>query len=138
MEKRHIDGMAEIEELCFNSGFGRQTFLRETENKIAHYIVAETDGKISGYGGIWNVCGEADIIDIAVHPDFRRRGIAQGILSRLIDFCRSSGCSKITLEVRESNSAAQSLYTKNGFKICGQRKNYYADRETAFLMSLVL
>lgn len=138
MEKCHIDGMAEIEEICFNSGFGKQTFLREMENKIAHYIVAETDGKVSGYGGIWNICGEADIIDIATHPDFRKQGIADGILKRLIRFCMDNGCTKINLEVRESNIVAQKLYEKNGFIICGERKKYYDGKETAILMNLNL
>lgn len=138
MEKCHIDGMAEIEKICFNSGFGKQTFLRETENRIAHYIVAETDGKVSGYGGIWNICGEADIIDIATHPDFRKQGIADGILKRLIWFCRDNGCTKINLEVRESNIVAQKLYEKNGFIICGERKKYYDGKETALLMNLNL
>lgn len=138
MEKRHIKDAAVIEEICFKSGFGEKTLLRELNNKIAHYIVAETDGKVSGYGGIWNICKEADLIDIAVHPDFRRKGIAQGILSRLIEFCRNCGCSKITLEVRISNAAAIGLYEKNGFRICGERKAYYADGETALLMSLRL
>lgn len=137
MEKIHIGGMVEIEELCFNSGFAKKTFLRETENKIAHYIVAETDGKISGYGGLWNICGEADIIDIAVHPLFRRQGIAKELLGRLIEFCRKSGCSRVTLEVRESNTAARSLYEKVGFVVCGERKNYYDGKETAVLMNLI-
>lgn len=136
MEKSHIEGMTEIERLCFNSGFGEKTFLRELENKIAHYIVAVSDGKISGYGGIWNICGEADIIDIATHPDFRRQGIAEEILKRLISFCKDAGCCRINLEVRESNIPAQRLYEKSGFSYCGERKNYYDGKETALLMSL--
>lgn len=138
MEPRHIDGMVEIEEQCFNSGFAQKTFLKELENKIARYIVAETDGKVSGYGGIWNICGEAEVIDIATHIDFRRQGIAQGILERLTEFCREQGCEKINLEVRESNLVAQRLYEKNGFLVCGQRKNYYDGNETAILMTKTL
>ncbi len=138
IEKAHIDGMVEVEKLCFNSGFAKETFLREMENKIAHYIVSETDGKVSGYGGIWNVCGACEIIDIAVHPDFRKRGIGQGILERLIDFCKQEDCSEINLEVRESNKIAQKLYEKLGFIKNGERKNYYEGKETAFLMSLKL
>lgn len=136
MNEEYIDQMAEIEDLCFHSGFGKQTFLRELKNKIAYYIVAITDGQVSGYGGIWNICGEADIIDIATHPNFRRRGIAEGILSQLIAFCQKEGYTKINLEVRESNIAARSLYEKCGFSPCGTRKNYYENRETAILMNL--
>ncbi len=138
MEKRHICGMVEIEEKCFNSGFAEKTFKKELTNKIAHYIVAEENGKVLGYGGIWNICGEADIIDIATHPDFRKMGIATGILSRLITFCKGQNCTRINLEVRESNIFAQRLYQKNGFIICGQRKKYYDNTETAILMALDL
>ncbi len=135
MERRHIGGMVEVEEKCFNSGFAPKTFLKELDNKIARYIVAEKNGVVCGYGSIWNICGEADIIDIAVHPDFRHQGIAQGILVRLIDLCRSENCSKINLEVRESNIPAQRLYEKNGFKVSGKRKKYYENSETAILMT---
>ncbi len=138
MEKSHISGMVEIEKACFNSGFAEKTFLRELENKIAHYIVALCGDMVVGYGGIWNICGEADIIDIATHPSFRRQGVAQGIIERLVEFCRKSGCEKITLEVRESNLAAQALYKKNGFERCGERKKYYDGKETAVLMRLNL
>ena len=138
MDKSHIGEMVEIEKLCFNSGFAEKTFLRELENKIAYYIVSETDGKISGYGGIWNVCSVAEIIDIAVHPDFRKQGIGQGILEKLIDFCKKGDCSEINLEVRESNIPAQKLYEKLGFIKNGERKNYYDGKETAILMSLKL
>ena len=138
MTMAHIGSVAEIEGLCFSGRFGETTFLRELENKIAHYVVAVTDGKISGYGGLWNICGEADITDIATHPDFRRQGIGEGILKSLIDFCRENGCNKINLEVRESNIPAQTLYEKNGFIRDGERKNYYENRETAVLMSLTL
>ncbi len=138
MDKSHIEEMVEIEKLCFNSGFAEKTFLRELENKIAYYIVSETDGKVSGYGGIWNVCGACEIIDIAVHPDFRKTGIGQGILERLIDFCKKEDCSELNLEVRESNIPAQKLYEKLGFIKNGERKNYYEGKETALLMSLKL
>ncbi len=127
--------MVEVEERCFNSGFAEKTFNKELENKIARYIVAEENGKALGYGGVWNICGEADIIDIAVSPDFRRQGIAQGILKRLIELCKNEGCKQINLEVRESNIPAQRLYEKNGFMVTGQRKRYYENTETAILMS---
>lgn len=138
MKPCHAAEAARIEGLCFSGRFGEQTFFRELENKIAYYIVAETDGKVSGYGGLWLICGEADITDIAVDPNFRRRGIGEGLLSELIAYCRSKNCKKIHLEVRESNFAALSLYEKCGFVRSGERKKYYENRETAILMCLVL
>ena len=136
MNLSHVKDIAEIEMLCFPNRFGEKTFLRELENKIAYYIVAISDGKICGYGGLWNICGEADITDIAVHPDFRKRGIGEGILGELISYCRENDCTKLNLEVRKSNLPARKLYEKCGFTRDGERKNYYENRETAILMSL--
>lgn len=134
MKREHIDGLVVVEEQCFNSGFARKTFEKELENKIAEYIVAVCDGMILGYAGLWNICGTADIIDVAVHKDFRRQGIAQKMMEKLIDICKEKEISEINLEVRESNFAAQSLYSGLGFEKCGERANYYKDRETAILM----
>ena len=134
MEPRHIDGMVEVEEQCFNSGFARKTFEKELDNKIAEYVVAVSDGTVLGYAGFWNICGIADIIDVAVHKDFRRQGIARKMMYELDSICEEKKISEINLEVRESNLAAQSLYEGLGFRVCGRRPNYYENRETAILM----
>ncbi len=138
MNEHHIWGMLEVERLTFNSSFAEETFKKELNNKIARYIVAKTDGKITGYGGLWNICGEGDIIDIATHPDYRRMGIADGILKKLIEICKNEGCTILHLEVRKSNTPARLLYKKNGFTECGERPKYYENKETAILMSLKL
>ncbi len=138
MQRRHIDGLVEIEEQCFNSGFARKTFEKELENKIAAYFVAENDGKPVGYAGLWNMCGAADIMDVAVHKDFRRQGIGEALIEKLIEYCKNEDISEINLEVRMSNLAAQSLYKKMGFMEVGQRPNYYENRETAILMKKIL
>ena len=83
MQRRHIDGLVEIEEQCFNSGFARKTFEKELENKIAAYFVAESDEMPVGYAGLWNICGIADVIDVAVHKDFRRQGIGEKLIEKL-------------------------------------------------------
>lgn len=134
MSPKHIDGMVTIEEQCFNSGFGRKTFEKELQNKIAVYIVATEDEKVLGYAGLWNMCGVADIMDVAVHKDYRRRGIAQKILEKLFDICIRDGIDEINLEVRASNVAAQNLYRKLGFDEVGLRRAYYENREDALLM----
>lgn len=138
MNKSHIGGMVKVEEECFGSGFAEKTFLRECDNKIARYVVALKDDTVVGYGGIWNICGEADIIDIGVLSDCRNKGIGGGILSRLIEICKNEECKKITLEVRKTNAAAQRLYQKYGFLFAGERKNYYGNQEDAYLMCLDL
>jgi ribosomal-protein-alanine N-acetyltransferase len=94
-------------------------------------------GPIVGYVGFWLVAGEAHISTIAVHPDARRRGLGELLLSRVIDFALEKEAEFVTLEVRESNTAAQRLYEKYGFQQMGRRKRYYTDtREDALIMTL--
>ncbi len=138
MQRRHIDGLVEVEEQCFNSGFARKTFEKELVNKIAVYFVAEIGEKPVGYAGLWNICGAADIIDVAVHKEFRRQGIGEKLIGKLIECCKNEDISEINLEVRISNLAAQNLYKKMGFSEVGQRPNYYENRETAILMKKIL
>lgn len=123
--------LAALDKLCFAVPWSEKSFLEEAENTLATYFVAKEDGKIVGYGGIWNVSGEGQITNIAVHPDMRKKGIASEILKHLI----KSSCEKIFLEVRESNSAAICLYEKHGFKKCGIRKNFYhSPQENGIIM----
>ena len=138
MCREHIDGMIEIEKQCFDSGFARQTFEKELENKIAIYVVALKNGVIAGYAGLWNICGEADIMHVGVGKEFRRQGIAFEMLKRLIEICNEESVYEVNLEVRKSNDAAQKLYEKLGFERVGLRKNYYEGTEDAVLMKLDL
>jgi ribosomal-protein-alanine N-acetyltransferase len=138
MQSEHIDGMVEVEKQCFNSGYAKKTFAKELENKIAIYIVAADDEKVLGYIGLWDICGGADIIDVAVHKDFRRQGIAEGLLEEMLKVCRERGIFEINLEVRVSNTAARQLYKKMGFFENGLRKLYYENKEDAILMQKVL
>ncbi len=134
MKKEHIPGLVEIEEQCFNSGYAEKTFLKELENKIATYIVAVDGEAVLGYIGLWNICGGADIIDVAVGKDFRRRGIGEGLISKMLEVCRKEEIFEVNLEVRASNIAAQNLYQKMGFSEVGLRKLYYENKEDAILM----
>lgn len=134
MKPEHIDGLVKVEEECFASGFGRQTFEKELENKIAVYVTAVSDGRVCGYAGLWNICGEADIMNVGVARDMRRRGIAEGMLRRLMKICAERGIYEVNLEVRESNAAARALYKKLGFEKVGLRRGYYGGKEDAVLM----
>lgn len=138
MKKTHIDDLCSVEEQCFHSGFARQTFERELENRISDYIVAEDGGTAVGYAGMWSVCGVADIMNVGVRPDCRRRGIARGMLDALIAVCSGKGITEINLEVRESNVPARALYKKLGFCEFGIRCGYYDGKEDAVLMKLQL
>ena len=123
MRKEDLVQVCVIEKENFSLPWSEKSFCEEANNPLATYFVAREDEKIVGYGGIWNVSGEGQITNIAVHPDMRKRGIASEILRALIKSAKS--CEKIFLEVRESNTAAICLYEKYGFKRCGVRKNFY-------------
>ncbi|HEY8450428.1 MAG TPA: ribosomal protein S18-alanine N-acetyltransferase, partial [Bacillota bacterium] len=106
-----------------------------TANHYAHYFVAEVDGAVAGYAGLWIILDEAHVTNIAVHPDFRRRGVAQKLLETLFQRAAQRGCDRMTLEVRKSNIAAQTLYRRFGFEAKGIRRGYYTDtNEDAIVM----
>lgn len=125
--------LAILDQLCFSVPWSEKSFEEEAKNPLATYFVAKEGDKIVGYGGIWNVSGEGQITNIAVHPGERKKGIASKILEHLISSAKP--CEKIFLEVRESNNAAICLYEKYGFKKCGIRKNFYhSPQENGIIM----
>lgn len=136
LQEEDIDSIVEIEHLCFATPWSRQSFFSELhDNPIARYVVAHVEGRVAAYGGAWVVLDEAQVTNIAVHPDFRRQGIANSVLRRLKDVCIEAGASVMLLEVRPSNKAAQALYWQHGFVPVGIRKNYYYDNgESALIM----
>jgi len=94
-------------------------------------------GYIFGFAGFWMMAGEAHITNIAVREQYQRQGIGELLLISLIDLARELGAHLMTLEVRASNTAAQSLYAKYGFIQVGVRRGYYTDnREDGVLMSI--
>ncbi len=135
MTEKHIPGMVETEKECFDSGFAENTFQRELENKIAHYVVALDGEKAVGYAGLWNICGEADIMSVAVRRAYRHCGIAEKMLSELTKWCKENDVYVMQLEVREGNVPALCLYEKMGFEVDGVRPGYYGGTEDAILMS---
>ena len=134
MEKCHIPELVEVEKQCFNSGFAKATFEKELENKIAVYFVAIENDQVLGYIGLWNICQTAEIMDVAVCKDHRRRGIGEGLILKMLEECKKLGIFEINLEVRKSNFAARALYKKMGFIENGIRKKYYDNTEDAILM----
>lgn len=135
-EERDIKPMAQLDILCFTSPWSEDSFEREIkENNIAFYIVAESDGVLVGYAGLWCIVDEGHITNVAVHPDYRRRHIGEALISILLEHTIKNGIKSHTLEVRVTNEAAQSLYRKFGFEPVGIRKNYYEDNgEDAIIM----
>ena len=127
--------IAELEKLCFSSPWTSRMLTDSASLPYAVYYTAYVDGKIAGYAGMYAVSGEGTINNIAVFPAFRRRGVASALIEKLAERGKSLGLSKLTLEVRASNSAACALYEKNGFYRVGLRRGYYtAPKEDAVLL----
>ncbi len=134
----HLEGLVLVEEECFNSGYGRSTFEKELKNKIATYLVAEEDGKVLGYAGLWNICGSADIMNVGVLKEYRRCGIARNLLTELEKYCFANNIYEINLEVRVGNIPARELYKKLGYAEIAVRKGYYDGKEDGIVMKKIL
>lgn len=135
-EERDILAIEFLEKQCFSMPWSYDSLSYDIlENNLSFYIVAEIDGTICGYAGIWNVVDEGHITNVAVAPMFRRKHIGSALMDVLIGTCEAEGILRITLEVRESNEAARRLYEQKGFRKAGLRKGYYEDNhEDAVIM----
>lgn len=137
MSQDDLDQVMEIETLSYpNHHWSKDSFYQELNNKLAnYYCITDANNKLLAYLGYWQILDEAHITTLAVHPDSRNQQLAHILLMTMIDDCYKKLIKYITLEVRESNIAAISLYEKFGFASIGQRKNYYQDNgENALIM----
>ena len=124
LEQKHTEGASALELLCFSEPWSAQSLeILCRDNNFG--VVIEEGGEVVAYGGMTCVLDEGSITNIAVHPDYRRRGLGRAILCGLLDRAQKNGIAAVFLEVRESNSAARSLYLSEGFFECGVRKNFY-------------
>ncbi len=137
MKEEDIDTILDISSLSFSVCWSKDSYIQELTNPIARYLVAKIDNKVVGFIGTWIVLDESHITNIAVHPNYRKQGIASKLLKEFLDYCKSQGCVAYTLEVRSGNKAARALYEKHNFKQDGVRKGYYEDnKEDAIIMWL--
>ena len=121
------------DEKSFGEAWNDGMFIDEIKKDYADYFVAEENDEIIGYGGIWSIYETAELMRIAVVPEFRGRGIAKEIMKAILECASSRGCERMMLEVRQSNVSAQELYKKFGFCQISIRKGYY-DGEDAVIM----
>lgn len=135
IDLKHIKDIARLEELCFSEPWSEEGIL-EAYRLGTRFFVAEADKKLIGYIGIKAVIDEGYITNIAVFPEFRRKGVAKALLNKVFAFAKEKVLSFVSLEVRPSNTAAVSLYEKAGFKEEGRRKDFYRlPREDALIMT---
>ena len=137
MTADHLDDIARLEQICFSRPWSRRMLAEELENQCAAFLVAlepETN-KVIGYAGLLVMADEGYITNVAVFPEYRRRGVAEQIIQVFCDFAQGNHLAFLTLEVRPSNAPAISLYNSFGFEEVGRRKNYYhLPREDALIL----
>lgn len=134
-KKEHLDSVCELERLCFSNPWSRRDLESQINSDTSFFLVAVENGRVTGYMGLQIFSGEGYVTNVAVHPDFRRRGTAAALISQQL----KNKMDFITLEVRESNAPAVSLYEKFGFEKIGVRPNFYtAPEENAIIMTKVL
>ncbi len=126
MKAEHIACIAELEKQCFSQPWSENGLAEELKNENSHFLVAVAD-EIAGYIGVQEICGEAYITNVAVFENCRKQGIGRALLKAACEGAESRKCEFITLEVRESNRSAISLYESEGFEVAGIRKNFYSD-----------
>ena len=135
MESRHVPQVAALEKMCFSDPWSENSVASELENPLSCWLVAVEGEQVLGYVGSQTVLDESDMMNLAVDPAFRRRGIARALVLALIEQLREMGSRQLTLEVRASNESAQALYAQLGFERVGRRKNYYLNpREDALIL----
>ena len=135
MNASHVSQIAELEKLCFSDPWSENSVASELDNKLAFWLVATEGDCVAGYIGSQTVMDETDMMNVAVHPDFRRKGIAEALVNDLVANLKMMGSHCLTLEVRASNTPAITLYEKLGFSEIGRRKNYYRNpREDALIL----
>ncbi len=137
MKKKDVDSIEHIESLVYGSHhWSKDSFYSELANNLARYYCAFNQmGELIGYSGSWVILDEAHITNIAVLPEYRKKGVGEVLLTSIIDTCYKEMVKYLTLEVRVSNKPAISLYEKYAFKSLGTRKGYYQNNnEDALIM----
>lgn len=131
----HVAQVAELEKICFCTPWSENSVASELKNPLSLWLVALDAETVAGYIGSQSVAGEADMMNVAVHPDYRRRGIAKRLVTALVAALKETDVHSLTLEVRVSNTSAIGLYRQLGFIQVGVRPGYYRNpKEDAYIL----
>lgn len=134
MHECHVAQVAALEKVCFSDPWSERSIASELTNPLSLWLVAMDGDVLAGYVGSQAVMGEADMMNVAVSPDYRRQGIAAKLITCLISELASRGNHSLALEVRESNGPAIALYQKLGFFKVGLRPGYYRNPKEGALI----
>jgi ribosomal-protein-alanine N-acetyltransferase len=142
MQEGDLAAVLAIEAMSFSNPWSDNTFRGEIQNTSISFpfvVVRRPGEEVVAYIVFWQVRDDVQVNNIAVHPDCRGLGIGEALMQFAVAKVRGRGAAFMTLEVRQSNTAALALYKKFGFEILGTRKNYYTKPdEDAFVLGLVL
>lgn len=139
MTADHVAAVARLEAVCFADPWSERSVASEVNNPLSLWLVALEGDCVVGYIGSQTVLDESDMMNVAVHPDHRRRGVAEVLVLALCEALKQRGSGCLTLEVRASNEPAKALYGKLGFELAGRRPNYYRNpREDALILRKML
>lgn len=135
MNAGHLDQLMKIERQCFSVPWSYAMLEEELHNPLAFFYVAQEDGACAGYAGCQIVLDEASVMNVAVLPQKRQRGVGNMLMGRIMRLAEEKRLKLLSLEVRRSNSAAICLYERFGFTTAGVRRSYYEQpREDALVM----
>jgi ribosomal-protein-alanine N-acetyltransferase len=135
MNQTHVPQVAALEKLCFSTPWSERSIASELNNDLSLWLVEEREGVAIAYVGSQSVPPEADVMNIAVSPDYRGQGIGKALMLALMEGLAEKSIETLTLEVRRSNTPAIGLYKQLGFVEVGCRPNYYTNpREDALIM----
>lgn len=137
-DERDAEEIALIESMSFKTPWSKEMILSEMREPLAHFFVAVLGESIVGYYGFLHITDELHILNVAVHPEHRSKGIGTALMGHLLEEGRKLSARAITLEVRESNQSAIRLYERTGFCLAGVRPHYYTDKENALIYWLEL
>lgn len=137
MSVSDVPEVCAVDRQCITPPWSPQTFEGEVKTTAGYYLVAEVDGEVVGYLGSTVILDEAHITTFGVRPDQRRRRVGERLLVTLLNEAVRRGVRRITLEVRESNEAAQALYRRYGFVALSRRRAYYRDNDEDALVMWV-
>jgi ribosomal-protein-alanine N-acetyltransferase len=132
-----LDAVLAIEEASFNNPTTREWYENELQRpEVCYVFVVRVAAAVAGFCAFWKVIDQIHINNLAIHPDFRGRGLARTLLTRVLDEAAAIAAPHATLEVRRSNVAARRLYEKAGFVLAGVRTSYYTNPiEDALILS---
>ena len=137
MSAADLKAVQSIEQESFPDCWAAESWLAELNSNIAYYLVLEQDGTLKGFAGFWLIAGEAQVTRVAVAKNERGKGLGKILTTTLITAAWQEGAEAVTLEVRKSNVAAQTVYEQTGFTASGIRPQYYEDnKEDAIIMWL--